>query len=91
MDTLPGNTPLQNLALSTANDIINVFSTSDPSSLAKCRKKAEAVFGAAWESKGHKIYEEGAPAQVRTGLLLSVQKERTADGTAGVGHRALSY
>lgn len=58
-ETLPGNTPLQNKALVTANEIINVFDHRDPSSINKCRKIAENVFGEGWQAKGEKIYEEG--------------------------------
>lgn len=64
VETLAGNTPLQNLALSTANAIMNAFSSSDLSTLKDCRKLAEKVFGKAWAEKGEKVYSEGAPAQV---------------------------
>lgn len=58
-ETLPGNTPLQNKALVAANEIINVFDHEDPSTINKCRKIAEGVFGEGWQEKGEKIYEEG--------------------------------
>ncbi|KAJ7113374.1 glycoside hydrolase family 38 protein [Mycena epipterygia] len=58
VDTLPGNTPLQNKALVTANAIMNAFSAADPASIARARRIAEGVFGAGWEEKGAKIYEE---------------------------------
>ena|ERR1700761_2972968 len=57
--TIPGNTSLGNLALVTANEIMNVFDHKDASSIGKARKLAEKVFGKDWESKGEKIYEEG--------------------------------
>lgn len=59
-DTLPGNTALQNKALTTANEIMNVFDKGDVKSLHRARKLAEEVFGEGWEKKGEKIYEEGA-------------------------------
>ncbi|KAJ3559346.1 hypothetical protein NM688_g401 [Phlebia brevispora] len=59
-DTLPGNTSLQNKALVTANEIMNVFSKNDISSVARSRKLAAEVFGESWEKKGEKIYDEGA-------------------------------
>lgn len=58
-EALPGNTPLQNKALVTANAIINAFDHKDPSTINKCRKIAEDVFGEGWQAKGEKIYEEG--------------------------------
>lgn len=60
VDTLPGNTPLQNKALIVANEIMNVFHKGDPSDVRQARKLAEQVFGAGWEAKGSAIYEEGA-------------------------------
>ncbi|KAJ3503870.1 hypothetical protein NLJ89_g8237 [Agrocybe chaxingu] len=59
VDTLPGNTPLQNKALVTANEIMNVFSKADTASIGRCRKLAEEVFGEGWEKKGSGVYEEG--------------------------------
>ncbi|KDQ59961.1 glycoside hydrolase family 38 protein [Jaapia argillacea MUCL 33604] len=65
VDTLPGNTALQNRALVAANEIMNVFKNGDVDSVGKARKVAEEVFGEGWEQKGEKIYEEGsAKAQV---------------------------
>ncbi|KAF9497318.1 hypothetical protein BDN71DRAFT_1445060 [Pleurotus eryngii] len=58
-DTLPWNTPLQNKALSTANEIMNVFNKGDASDINRARKLAEEVFGEGWESKGAAIYDEG--------------------------------
>ncbi|KJA22158.1 glycoside hydrolase family 38 protein [Hypholoma sublateritium FD-334 SS-4] len=60
VDTLPGNTPLQNKALSVANEIMNVFTKGDLSSIDRARKLAEEVFGEGWEEKGASIYDEGA-------------------------------
>ena len=59
-DTLPGNTSLQNKALTVANEIMNVFNNRDRSSIKHARKLAEEVFGEGWEKKGEMIYEEGA-------------------------------
>ncbi|KAF7352563.1 Glycoside hydrolase family 38 protein [Mycena venus] len=44
VDTLPGNTPLQNAALTAANAIMNTFDHRDPSSVLRARKEAEGVF-----------------------------------------------
>ncbi|OCH89390.1 glycoside hydrolase family 38 protein [Obba rivulosa] len=60
VDTLPGNTALQNRALSVANEIMNVFDNTDLASIPRARKLAETVFGEAWESKGEGIYKDGA-------------------------------
>ncbi|KAF8182889.1 alpha-mannosidase [Pholiota molesta] len=60
VDSLPGNTPLQNKALSAANEIMNVFKKGDPTSITKARKVAEEIFGEGWEAKGAEIYNEGA-------------------------------
>ncbi|TFK38533.1 glycoside hydrolase family 38 protein [Crucibulum laeve] len=59
VDTLPGNTPLQNNALTTANEIMNVFHKGDPSAVRQGRKLAEEVFGEGWEAKGADIYNDG--------------------------------
>ncbi|VDB95691.1 unnamed protein product [Peniophora sp. CBMAI 1063] len=59
-DSLPGNTALQNKAIVTANEIMNVFKTGDESTMVEARKRAEEVFGVGWESKGAGVYEEGA-------------------------------
>ncbi|KIL60738.1 glycoside hydrolase family 38 protein [Amanita muscaria Koide BX008] len=58
-DALPGNTPLQNKALTAANEIMNVFKKGDPKSIAAARRIAEDVFGEGWEEKGAAIYDEG--------------------------------
>ncbi|KAH9926632.1 glycoside hydrolase family 38 protein [Epithele typhae] len=59
-DSIPGNTALQNKAIVTANEIMNVFDRGDVESIAHGRKLAEDVFGEAWAAKGAGIYEEGA-------------------------------
>ncbi|KAF8147680.1 glycoside hydrolase family 38 protein [Crassisporium funariophilum] len=59
VDTLPGNTPLQNKALTVANEIMNVFNKGDPTAISRARKLAEEVFGEGWEQKGAAIYDEG--------------------------------
>ncbi|KAF8878221.1 glycoside hydrolase family 38 protein [Infundibulicybe gibba] len=60
IETLPGNTPLQNQALVAANEIMNVFNKGDATGIARARKLAEGVFGEGWEAKGAAIYNEGA-------------------------------
>jgi alpha-mannosidase len=59
VDTLPGNTPLQNEALTTANEIMNVFRSGDASSISSARAVAEKVLGSAWEELGPDVYKEG--------------------------------
>lgn len=59
VQTLPGNSSLQNQALTAANEIQNVFDHRDKDSVTKARKIAERVFGKDWESKGAKVYDEG--------------------------------
>ncbi|THH17029.1 hypothetical protein EW146_g3709 [Bondarzewia mesenterica] len=59
VDNLPGNSALQNKALSVANEIMNVFYKGDPSTVTAARKLAEEVFGEEWEKKAEKIYEDG--------------------------------
>lgn len=61
VDSLPGNTALQNKALAVANEIMNVFDRGDASSLVRARKVAEELLGEGWAAKGEKIYDEGAP------------------------------
>ncbi|ELU38560.1 glycoside hydrolase family 38 protein [Rhizoctonia solani AG-1 IA] len=58
IDTLPGNSPLQNIALRTANEIMNEFQVDDPDTIAKCRKIAENVFGANWAKEGADVYQK---------------------------------
>jgi hypothetical protein len=59
IDTLPGNSALQNKALTVANAIMNAFRKNDPDSLKAARKLADEVFGEKWEERGAAIYEEG--------------------------------
>ncbi|KAJ7872246.1 glycoside hydrolase family 38 protein [Mycena leptocephala] len=59
VDTLPGNTPLQNAALTAANGIMNVFDHRDLSSIGRARKVAEGVFGKDWDATdgGANVYD----------------------------------
>lgn len=57
--SLPGNTSLQNKALTTANAIMNAFNAGDPESIASARKIAEDVLGEGWAAKGAGVYNEG--------------------------------
>jgi alpha-mannosidase len=59
IDTLPGNSALQNKALTVANAIMNTFRKNDPDSLKAARKLADEVFGDKWEERGAAIYEQG--------------------------------
>lgn len=59
VDTVPGNTALQNKALVTANKIMNAFTSGDPENIKRLRGIAEDVFGKGWYAKGDKIYNEG--------------------------------
>ena len=38
---------------------MNVFNPVDPNTIQECRKIAEEIFGAGWEAKQEKIYDEG--------------------------------
>jgi len=58
-DALPGNTILQNQALTAANEIMNVFKRGNPAGVVAARRIAEGVFGRGWEEKGADIYKEG--------------------------------
>ncbi|PSR71657.1 hypothetical protein PHLCEN_2v12510 [Hermanssonia centrifuga] len=58
-ESLPGNTSLQNKALTVANEIMNVFDNNDLTSIGRARKTAQGVFGEGWEKKQEKIYQEG--------------------------------
>lgn len=57
--TLPGNTPLQNQAITVANEIMNVFEHGTAADVEKARKLAEQVFGEGWQAKGDGVYKEG--------------------------------
>ena len=59
VDSVPGDTSLQNKALGVANEITNVFRKGDIADIRKARMLAENVFGEGWQSKVEKIYEEG--------------------------------
>ena len=60
VDSIPGNTSLQNKALVTANAIMNAFEKGDVQSLGRARALADDIFGADWQEKGAGVYEEGA-------------------------------
>ncbi|KAI9447174.1 glycosyl hydrolases family 38 N-terminal domain-containing protein [Lactarius psammicola] len=57
ISTLPGNSTLQNKALTVANAIMNTFRHNDPDSIPAARKLADEVFGEKWEERGAAIYE----------------------------------
>ncbi|KAH9988748.1 glycosyl hydrolases family 38 N-terminal domain-containing protein [Russula vinacea] len=59
IDTLPGNSTLQNKALTVANAIMNTFYKKDPESIPAARKLADQVFGEKWEERGVGIYDDG--------------------------------
>ena len=58
-DALPGNSILQNKALTAANEIMNVFKRGNPAGVRAARRVAEGIFGCGWEGKGADIYNEG--------------------------------
>ncbi|KAJ7203479.1 glycoside hydrolase family 38 protein [Mycena haematopus] len=68
VDTLPGNTPLQNAALTAANGIMNTFDHTDRSSVNRARKVADGVFGKDWDAvdDGADVYD-GADEEGRRG------------------------
>ena len=68
VDTLPGNTALQNKALVTANKIMNAFKSGDPENVNRMRGIAEDVFGEGWQAKGDKIYNEGPKSAQVVGI-----------------------
>lgn len=68
VDTLPGNTALQNKALVTANKIMNAFKSGDPENVKLMRGIAEDVFGEGWQAKGDKIYNEGPKSAQVVGI-----------------------
>ncbi|KAG2005473.1 alpha-mannosidase [Coprinopsis cinerea AmutBmut pab1-1] len=59
ISNVPGNTILQNKALTAANEIMNVFDKGDLAAILRARKLADEVFGEGWEEKGADIYKEG--------------------------------
>jgi alpha-mannosidase len=50
VNRLPSNSPLANLALTVANDIMNAFDGTS-ASIPTCRKMAEKVLGQDWEQR----------------------------------------
>ena len=60
VETLPGHSPLQNKALSVANEMMNVFHKGDPSNVKEARELAAGLFGSGWEAKRAEIYNEGS-------------------------------
>jgi len=50
-EELPGDTPLAQRALHTANEIMNVFQVGDLATVPKARKVAEEVLGKDWEKE----------------------------------------
>ena len=63
-DSLPNDTPTQNLALILQNRIMNTFRVDDPSTIAACRKIAAELLGDGWEAKGHKIYDRNVDTAI---------------------------
>jgi alpha-mannosidase len=59
ISTLPGNSTLQNKALTVSNAIMNTFYKKDPESIPAARRLADEVFGEKWEERGVGIYEHG--------------------------------
>lgn len=59
ISTLPGNSTLQNKALTVANAIMNTFYKKDPESIPAARRLADELFGDKWEERGVGIYEDG--------------------------------
>lgn len=64
VNSLPGNSILQNKALTVANEIMNAFQSGDQESIKTCRKLAEQVFGESWEQKSEKVYDGERRAQI---------------------------
>ncbi|GAA5949430.1 hypothetical protein JCM3765_003406 [Sporobolomyces pararoseus] len=62
--TLPERSPLGNKCLETGNDIMNAFNSHDLSSIEKCRKLAEEVFGKKWQELEEKVYQQGEDSKV---------------------------
>lgn len=68
VDALPGNSVLQNEALTAANEIMNVFRRGNPANVRAARRVAEGVFGCGWEDKGADIYREGTKRALVWGI-----------------------
>lgn len=64
VESLPGNSMLQNKALAIANSIMNVFDHQDLASIGKSRKLAEEVFGKGWAGKSDNIYQGHVKEQI---------------------------
>ncbi|KAF5362894.1 hypothetical protein D9758_007045 [Tetrapyrgos nigripes] len=64
VDSLPGNSALQNKALVVANEIMNAFERGDASDIRRCRKLAEQVFGEGWQDLGEDVYKDEKQAQI---------------------------
>jgi alpha-mannosidase len=60
IDSLLGNSTLQNKALTVANTIMNISYKNDPKSIPAARKLADEVFGENWEEHGVDIYKYGS-------------------------------
>jgi len=50
--------------LVTQTDILNAFNSHDLSSIEKCRKLAEEVFGKRWQELEDKVYQQGEDSKV---------------------------
>lgn len=58
VNEMPRDGILQNKALYVCNEIMTAFRKADLDSIDRCRKLAEEVFGADWEGKPSKLYED---------------------------------
>ena len=82
IDTLPGNSILQNKALVTANAIMNAFEMGGGDNIQEMRTIAEDVFGKGWQAKGADIYGEGPKkAQVVGISYCHIVRPPTRTGT----------
>lgn len=75
VNEMPKDGVLQNKALWVCNQIMSTFRKSDLSSIDRCRKIAEQVFGENWEDQGAKLYDEDdsdAKAPSKSALLWSL-------------------
>ncbi|GAA5842560.1 hypothetical protein JCM5353_008469, partial [Sporobolomyces roseus] len=61
---LPERSPLGNKCMEVGNDIMNTFNSHDHSTIAKCRKLAEGVFGKKWQELEEKVYDQGEETKV---------------------------
>ena len=60
VEELPKDGILQNKALFIANEIMNTFRNADLSSVARCRKLAQEVYGQAWPASSSALFAEDA-------------------------------